>query len=99
MKVTRMIPAALLILFTCALQAQAQGNSAVLMSNLHTNDPCRTNVTRFEQAIGFVRQSQGNQAAAELKEKLLPARLENAILFKDGYCGLSAYLHEKRLDR
>ena len=78
---------------------QAQGNSAALLSNFQGNDPCRTNVSRFEQAIGFIRQSQVNQAAADLKEKLLPARLENAILYKDGYCGLAAYLHEKKLDR
>ena len=99
MNVIRIIPAALPILLTCSLQVQAQGNSAALAPSLQSGDPCRTNVSRFEQAIGFIRQSQGNQAAADLKEKLLPARLENQILFKDGYCGLAAYLHEKKLDR
>jgi hypothetical protein len=29
----------------------------------------------------------------------LPAKTENDILFKDGYCGLAAYLREKKLTR
>ena len=62
-------------------------------------DPCRAEVSKFEQAIGFVRQNQGIQAANELKEKLLPAKLENEILFKDGYCGLARYIREKKLNR
>ncbi|MGE0332883.1 MAG: hypothetical protein AB7P37_19565 [Ramlibacter sp.] len=62
-------------------------------------DPCRAEVSKFEQAIGFIRQNQGAQAAAELKEKLLPARLENDILFKDGYCGLARYIRDKKLNR
>lgn len=45
------------------------------------------------------RQNQGAQAASELKEKLLPARMENDILFKDGYCGLARYIHGKKLNR
>ena len=76
-------------------QTLAQGNSAALTPNMTVNDPCRAEVSRFEQTIGFIRQTQGNQAAAELKEKLLPAKTENDILFKDGYCGLAAYLREK----
>ena len=46
-----------------------------------------------------MRQNQGSQAAQELKEKLLPAKLENDILFKDGYCGLARYLRERKLNR
>ena len=53
----------------------------------------------LEQAIGFVRQTQGAKAAAELKEKLLPAKTENEILFKDGYCGIAKYLKDKKLNR
>ena len=62
-------------------------------------DACRSEVSKFEEAIGFVRRSQGNQAAADLKEKLLPAKLESDILFKDGYCGLARYIREKKLNR
>lgn len=62
-------------------------------------DPCRAEVSRFEQAIGFVRQSQGNQAAADLKERLLPAKLEAELLLREGYCGVVKYLREKKLSR
>lgn len=62
-------------------------------------DRCRAEVSKFEQVIGFIRQTQGSQAAAELKEKLLPAKVEADILFKEGYCGLARHLREKKLDR
>ena len=82
------------------ITAFAQGNSASMASpDFSTQDPCRAEVSKFEQAISFVRQSQGTQAAAELKEKLLPAKTENEILFKDGYCGIARYLKEKKLTR
>ena len=60
-------------------------------------EACRSEVSKFEEAIGFIRRSQGNQAAADLKEKLLPAKLESDILFKDGYCGLARYIRDKKL--
>jgi hypothetical protein len=98
MKQTHLIYSAGLLMATW-LPALGQGNPAVPAPFMPSSDACRTEVSKFEQAIGFVRQSQGNKAAAELKEKLLPAKLENEILFKDGYCGLARYLHEKKLDR
>ena len=67
--------------------------------SVQTQDPCRVEVSKFEQAIGFVRQNQGNQAAMDLKERLLPAKLENEILMKDGYCGLAKYIRDKKLNR
>ncbi|MDQ3271484.1 MAG: hypothetical protein M3Q12_04850, partial [Pseudomonadota bacterium] len=75
----------------------SQGTTADL--SLHAQDPCRAEVSKFERAIGFVRQHQGNQAAQALKEKLLPAKLENELLFKDGYCGLARHLREKGLNK
>jgi hypothetical protein len=67
--------------------------------SVRNQDPCRVEVSKFEQAIGFVRQNQGNQAAMDLKEQLLPAKVENEILFKDGYCGLAKYIKDKKLNR
>ena len=87
------------LLGLCAHGALAQGNSASLAPALPAVDACRAEVSRFEQAIGFVRQNQGAKAAADLKEKLLPARVENELLMKDGYCGLARYLQEKKLTR
>lgn len=79
--------------------AWAQGNSAALTPPPTAPDPCRTEVLKFEQTIAFVRQSQGNQAGKELKEKLLPAAVESDLLFKEGYCGLARYIREKKLNR
>ena len=67
--------------------------------SVQTQDPCRAEVSKFEQAIAFLRQNQGTQAATELKEKLLPAKLEQDLLFKEGYCGLAKYLRDKKLNR
>jgi hypothetical protein len=81
-----------------ALSVQA-GTTVNADLSVSIQDPCRVDVAKFERAIGFIRQNQGSQAAADLKERLLPAKLENEILFKDGYCGLSKYLKDKKLDR
>ena len=77
----------------------SQGNPAGMGPKVQAQDACRAAVSRFEQAIGLVRQTSGQQAAADLKERLLPAKLETDILFKDGYCGLARYLRDKKLDR
>jgi hypothetical protein len=62
-------------------------------------NPCKTEVVKFEEAIGFIRQHQGVGPAAALKEKLLPAKVEAELLATEGYCGLARYLREKKLDR
>lgn len=64
-----------------------------------TTDPCKATVLRFERALAIMRETQGNKAGEEIKEKLLPAKLQAEILFKDGYCGLARYIQEKKLDR
>ncbi len=79
-----------------ASPVRAQGNSNIGPA-MQQQNPCLAEVAKFEQAIGFVRQTSGNAAAAELKEKLLPAKLENEILMKEGYCGLAKYLRSKKL--
>ncbi len=91
--ILRLLP---LLLSTLAGLAIAQTS---VDPSRQAQDPCRAEVSKFEQAIGFIRQNQGAQAAADIKEKLLPAKLENEILFKDGYCGLAAYIREKKLNR
>lgn len=83
-----------LLLIVPAFAAQAQTS---IDPSKQAQDPCRADVSRFEQTIGFIRQTQGTQAAADMKERLLPSKLENEILFKDGYCGLARYLKERKL--
>lgn len=89
------ISCGLAVLLLCGMAiAQAPQNTV-----LPSADSCRLTVSKFEQDIGLVRQYQGNQAAAALKERLLPAALESDLLTTKGYCGLAAYLKEKKLDR
>ena len=88
-----------LLLALCGQPVVAQGNLDALTPNFTVPDKCRAEVSKFEQAIGFIRQAQGNKAAADLKEKLLPSKVETEILMKDGYCGLALYLREKKLTR
>ena len=77
----------------------SQGSSEGMGPRMQTQEACRAEVSKFEQAIGLVRQTSGQQTAADLKERLLPAQLENDIQFKDGYCGLARYLRDKKLNR
>jgi hypothetical protein len=88
-----------LLLIAAVLLPCVALSQAVTTADMNAQDPCRAEVSKFEQAIGFVRQNQGNQAAQDLKERLLPAKLENDLLFKEGYCGLARYLREKKLNR
>ena len=83
-------------MMACGVGAQQQ-TPAEFGPKQQANNPCLNAVSKFEQTIGLIRQTQGNKPAAELKERLLPAKLENDILFKDGYCGLATYLRQKKL--
>lgn len=93
---------AITVMVACTLlspiYASAAGNLAKDPAPPST-DPCKATVLRFERALAIMRETQGNKAGDELKEKLLPAKLQSEILFKDGYCGLARYIQEKKLDR
>jgi hypothetical protein len=58
---------------------------------------CRETVAKFEESMGFVRKSVGYEKAAEIKESLLPNKLESEIFAKEGYCGVAKYLKAKKL--
>jgi hypothetical protein len=73
-----------------ALRAQAQAEAP-------QERACRTEVSKFEETISFLRHTQGMEAAAKLKEELLPAKLESEILMQQGYCGLARHLRDKHL--
>ena len=60
---------------------------------------CKSEVAKFEETIGFLRQHQGVEAAALIKEKLIPAKVEAELLATQGYCGLANYIREKKLNR
>ncbi len=84
---------AVTLFISCSSIAQTTAATKAVGST----DPCRTEVSKFERVIGFVRDNQGKLAAEDLKEKLLPSKLESDILSKDGYCGLAKHLRSKKL--
>lgn len=88
-----------LLTLACCSAGLAAAQSGADSSRPGTEAACRAEVSKFEQAIGYIRRTQGNAAAADLKEKLLPAQLENEILFKAGYCGLARHIREHKLNR
>jgi len=88
-----------LVLLALVVGAQAQTKPSGYTPVSDAPDPCRREVSRFEDALAYVRTSQGEQAAAQLREKLLPAQLENELLTTQGVCGLARHLREKKLSR
>lgn len=89
----------LLPLAVLAPCAWSQGNSETIPLELSRPDACRLEVAKFEQTIGYIRQTQGNKAAAELKEKLIPTQLANDLLLTEGYCGLARHIRDKKLNK
>lgn len=81
------------------VQAQPAAAPAATTALFSSPDACKREVVKFEEAIGVIRQAQGNEAAAALREKLLPAKVQEDILFKDGYCGIVRYLQDWKLTR
>ena len=80
--------------------AQAQPAATGLPTpSLNSQDPCRAEVSKFEQAIAYVRQGQGAQVAAQMKEKWLPAKLESELLLTQGYCGIAKHLQDQKWRR
>ncbi|NDY90025.1 hypothetical protein [Ideonella livida] len=60
-------------------------------------EACNAEMGKFVQALDFVRDAQGPQAATQLREKLLPAKLEAELMGQDGTCAVVKYLRGKRL--
>jgi hypothetical protein len=84
-------------LFMGSSSSQAQMKPEVVAQAVPATDTCRKAVLRFEETIAFVRQAQGNEAAATLKERLLPAKVANDLLLNEGYCGLAKHLKDQGL--
>ncbi|MEY4738313.1 MAG: hypothetical protein RL302_2632 [Pseudomonadota bacterium] len=85
-------------LFGTPAPAQKKVPSAEVSVTTGT-DPCKAEVLKFEETIAFIRQSQGNQAAEDLKKRLIPPEVEAKLLATEGYCGLAKHIREKKLNR
>jgi hypothetical protein len=96
MKLTQTILGFSLLLSSGLLSAETASHPPTAVTG-PSNDQCQSEVLKFERVIGFIRESQGNRAAAEVKEKMLPAKTETDILNREGYCGLAKYLRDKKL--
>lgn len=75
-----------------SMQAWAQAASTEAQEQA-----CRETVAKFEESMAFVRKSVGYEKAAEIKESLLPNKLESELFAKEGYCGVAKYLKAKKL--
>ncbi|MDB5931522.1 MAG: hypothetical protein JWR60_3229 [Polaromonas sp.] len=80
-----------------AQQPDKMVSGVSVTARLDSRNQCQGKVLEFERAIGFVRQTAGGQLTSSVKERLLPAKLEQDILMKDGYCGLADYLRSRKL--
>jgi hypothetical protein len=58
---------------------------------------CTKSLSKFDQTIALIHQTQGAKAAATLREKMLPAKLESDIRLKEGPCGLAKHMRQKKL--
>lgn len=86
-----------LLLSLLAISSHAQGHSAELIPKTPAEVACLKALSKFELSFSLARQAQGGKAATELRERLLPAKLENEIMLREGPCGVTKYLHKKKL--
>lgn len=74
-----------------------QGNSAVMQAPAKVLDSCKRDVMKYQSNIDLVRKSLGDKAAGALEAKFLSRADWDALLLKDGYCGISRKLREQKL--
>lgn len=86
----------LALLSLLVIQANAQSHASALSASTVTV-ACQNDVSKFEQLVGVVRQSHGDKAANNLREKLLPSKEADEALSQSGQCGLARLLRAKKL--
>lgn len=82
------------LLCASALSLQALGQT---IGTEAQEQVCRETVNKFEESMAFIRKSIGYEKAAEMKEALLPNKLESELFAKEGYCGVARHLRAKKL--
>lgn len=80
-----------------AMGARAQATSAEMAPKIQGDTTCTKDLSKFEQTLTLLRQTQGAKAAANIRERLLPAKVESDIVAKEGSCGLAKHLRKKKL--
>lgn len=84
------------LLSLLAMQAHGQSHSLTI-SPTPVTATCQTDISKFEQVVGVVRQSHGDKVANDLREKLLPSKEADDVLSQSGQCGLARLLRAKKL--
>lgn len=80
-----------------AMGAHAQAKAAEMAPKIQGDAPCAKELSKFEQTLTLLRQTQGAKAASDIRERLLPAKVENEIMATEGACGLAKHLRKKKL--
>jgi 2-methylaconitate cis-trans-isomerase PrpF len=62
-----------------------------------TEATCQNEMVKFEQTMGYLRQTSGDQAASTVQDKLLPAKTREELLAKEGPCGVVRFLRAKKV--
>ena len=88
-----------IVLCSATTGVWSQGNSNSMAPPVLVLDLCKRDVVRYQANIEFVRKTLGEKAAAELDAKFLPKEEWDSLLMKDGYCGVSQRLRDKRLTK
>lgn len=79
--------------------AWAQGNSAAMAIPAAVVDPCKRDVLKYQANIDLVRRTLGEKAAADLDARFMGKAEWDALLLKEGYCGISRRLHASKLSQ
>ncbi|MCY7306833.1 MAG: hypothetical protein LH632_11930, partial [Rhodoferax sp.] len=74
----------------------AQGNSATMAAPVPVVDPCKRDVLKYQANIDLVRKSLGDKAAAELEARFMGKAQWDALLLREGYCGIARLLREQK---
>jgi hypothetical protein len=82
-----------------AALAGAQGNSASMEPPVLLADACKREVMKYQGNIDLVRKSLGDKAAEELEGRFMPRPQWDALLLKEGYCGIARRLRDQKLTR
>jgi len=76
----------------------AQGSGAAApAASAPAADACRRDVLKYQSHLDFVRKSLGDQEADALAAKFMTRAEWEALLQKEGYCGLSRRLRAQKL--
>ncbi len=88
--------ASLTAAFLCAA-ASLSANTLPGLPKAQNDVSCQNELVKFEQTMGYLRQTTGDQAATTVQDKLLPAKTREELMAKEGPCGVVRFLRAKKV--